>query len=49
MSEVSDCLRRETNNEIILTTQSADQYRKLHSVLCQECMNKTHSSIFGEI
>ncbi len=48
-NSVEDCTRRETAKELILNTQTADQYRKLHSVLRKECADKTNSDKFGEI
>lgn len=38
---------KETSASLILNTEDADQYLKLHSVLRQECQNKTGANTFG--
>ena len=44
---VQECTRKETSASLILNTKDADQYRKLHSVLRQECQEKTGAALFG--
>lgn len=48
-SNVADCLRKETSNALILTTKTADQYRKLHAVLRAECTEAKCAATFGAI
>ena len=45
--QVHECTCKETSNSLILNTKDADQYRKLHSVLRQECQDKTGADTFG--
>ena len=47
--DVDNCLHKETKSALILTTTSADQYRKLHKVLRQECAVPTGKDSFGQL
>lgn len=49
LNGVEECTRKETNREFILNTKTVDQYRKLHSVLRTECVDKTNKDKFGTI
>ena len=46
---VENCTRKETNSALILTTETADQYRKLHAILRQECAAQSGKETFGAI
>ena len=46
---VADCLKKETNSGLILSTASAEQYRKLHAVLRLECADQSGKDDFGQI
>lgn len=48
-NKVADCIRKETNSGLILTTKMADQFRQLHSVLRKECADLSGKEIFGAI
>lgn len=48
-NKVNDCIRKETNNYLILTTATSDQYRCLHAVLRKECTEQTNKEAIGTL
>lgn len=48
-NQVDNCLRKETNNCLILTTATTDQYRSLHAVLRKEFTEQTNKEALGTL
>lgn len=47
--KVDDCIRKETKSELILTTATADHYRRLHAVLWKECTDQSNKEAIGAL
>lgn len=47
--KVDNCVRKETNNSLILTTKTIDQFRELHKVLRTECTTQSGKDQFGSL